>query len=243
MNQKPKLLVLLATVAALSLAVPGTLLAQVLEKVTISATVYEQGATSDNGITTTTSAPTKSSSLISTASLLKDLAVDEFTEGNWETNKFPAAAKLDYNGTGFEVDEGTNELVDVSDIFSLTVTGQNDINAGSSLDANGLGMPPFTQTDYEIVTLAYDSSSGSTGLNFAVTGLGTFTGKTTNPSVRTGAYTQSASFSLQDGTGEGSLMDSLGTTVDFVLTGLTVTASGSAAENNGNGTANNGPPN
>jgi hypothetical protein len=237
MKQKLKLLVLFAIAAVLSLSLPGNLRAQVLESVTISATLYEQGPTHDNNTATTISAPAKRS--ISTATLLEDLAADEFAEGNWTSAKFPAGAKLNYNGTGFEVDLGTNQLVDVSDILSLNVTGQNDITSGNYLDANGQGTPPYTQVDYEIVSLAYSSSGGSSGMSFTVTGLATFTGKATTPNARTGNYTQSSSFSLQDGTGEGSLTDSSGNTVNFVVTGLTVTASGSASENNGNGTVNN----
>jgi len=109
------------------------------------------------------------------------------------------------------------------------------------MDANGAGMPPFTQTDYYLVTVVYDDSGSTGALVFSVTGLETFTAKATNPNARTGKYTQSGSISLQDGTGEGTITPATGslagTAIPFVLTGFTATASGSAAENTGNGTS------
>jgi hypothetical protein len=50
--------------------------------------------------------------------------------------------------------------------------------------------------------------------------------KAGTPNAKTGKFTQSDSVSLQDGTGEVALEG-----VEFVITGFTVTASGSATEN------------
>jgi hypothetical protein len=224
MNQKLKFLALFVTAAAVFLAVPGTLRAQVSEKMSISATIYLQGATSDKKGVTTIAGPTKQS--VSTVNLLESLAKDENAEGNYPNTKFPSTAALHYYGGGFEVDEGTNVLVDVSDILTLTVTGQNDITNGNYSEVNGPGTPPYTQTAYQIVTLAYTSSTGASGLGFTVTGLGEFTQKAGTPNAKTGNFTQTDSVSLQDGTGEGTLDG-----VEFVITGFTVTASGSATEN------------
>jgi hypothetical protein len=247
MKLKFKALVMLATVAGFSLALPGTLHAQEpLEKISVSATIIEASVSTngvdtgtDNGTSTTTKAPTKSS--ITTATLLKQLALDENNEGNWTSTKFPANATLDYNGSGFAVYQGANELVDVSDIISYSQTGQNDISSGTYTDANGAGSPPYSQTDYYLVTVVYNDSSSTGALGFTVTGLATVTGKATTPNARTGNYTQSGTFSLQDGTGEGMITPAsgslAGTSIPFVLTGFTVTASGSATENTGNGTS------
>jgi hypothetical protein len=223
-HQKIKTLVMLATVASLWLAVPGTLRAQdVLEKMSISATTYDQSTNStDNGTTSTTKAPSKGS--ITTATLLKDL---ELVEGT----TFPSGATLVFNGDGFEVDKGTNFSLDVSDALTYTISGQNDISTGSFSDANGPESAPFTQTDYYLVTVAY------TGANytFTVTGLATVTGKATAPNGKTGNYTQSGTIAVQDGTGEGTVTIS-GNSVPFVMTGFTMSASGSEAENSGTGT-------
>jgi hypothetical protein len=191
--------------------------------------MYLQGPTTDNNTTTTIKSPSKPS--ITTASLLKQLIADEYAEGNLSSTTLPGA-KLDFNGTGFEIDQGANEAVDVSDILTWDVSGQNDISAGNYSDANGQGTPPYSQTDYYLVTVTYNSPSSSTSpLTFTVTGLATVTGKTTNPNGKTGNYTQSGSISFSDGTGEGTNPNG-----SFVLTGVTMTASGSVTENNGNGT-------
>jgi hypothetical protein len=231
MNQKIKILLTSATVAGLWLAAPGSLKAQVLQTVSISGTMLAQGTNTDNNTTSTTKAPTRTP--ITTASVLKQLALDEYAAGNYPypNTKFPPGAKLKYLAdTGFQVDNGTNELVDVSDILSLEVSGTYDINAGSYSDANGQGMPPSSQTDYQLVTVTYDSTAVGGTTKYTVTGLATSTTRTTNPSAK-GNYSETASFSLQSGTGEG--INAAG--VNIVITGFTITASGSAAQNNGAG--------
>jgi hypothetical protein len=222
MNQKIKMLLMSTTVTGLWLALPGILQAQ-LEKVTITATIYEQGAQSDNGHTTTISPPTKHP--VTTVNFLEQLAKDEAAEGRWGGGHFPAGAQLVYNGSGFEIAQGTNELVDVSDILTVAFNGQNDVTNGSYLDAKGSGTAPFTSSNYKLVTLAYDDSSSTGELTFSVTGLGILTATATTPNARTGSFKQSETFSLQDGTGEGTL-----TGTPFVVTGFTLTASGSANE-------------
>ncbi len=193
-----------------------------LEKVSITATVIEQGATKDNGTTTTTKAPTKVSWI--TTTLLKQLAADEFAEGKLLSATLPAGAKLDFNGTGFEIDQGSKELVDVSDILTWTVSGQKDISgAGTYLDAKGQGIPPFNQTDHYLVTVAYNGSNSTGALTFTVTGLATVMGKAANPNPNTG-YTLSGTVSLADGTGAG-----VNANGQFILTGFTISASGSEA--------------
>lgn len=209
--------------------------AQILEKISLSATLYTQGATNDNTTTTTIKSPVKST--ITTANLLKQLAADENFEGNWASNSFPSSAKLDFNGTGFEIDQGTNELLDVSDMLTWTVSGQNDITAGNFLDANGApsagqGTPPFNETDMYLVTIAYNSSgTGNGNLTFTATGLATLTEKAGSANATTGNYTESGTLSLSDGTGEG--VDASG---NFVMTGITITASGESTQNDGSGT-------
>jgi hypothetical protein len=232
MKQKLKSLLMLATVAGMSLAAPATVLAQeILAKVSVSGTMYEQSTnTTDNNLTTATKAPTKIS--LTTATLLKQLALDEYSEQNWTASNFPANASLVFNGTGFEVDQGTNQLVDVSDILTWTVSGHNDVSTSSFSDANGQGSPPYAQTDYFLATVVYNGSNFTGALNFSVTGLATVTGKATNPNSRTGNFTQSASLSLQDGTGEGTITTNY---TPFVLTGFTISAGGSVPENNGSG--------
>ncbi len=222
--------------ALLSLA-PGQIEAQTynpLEKVLISGTMYVQGATSDNGTTTTIKGPSKSS--ITTEMLLKQLVQDEFANGNasFTSATVPKGAVLNFNGSGFEIDQGGNQLADVSgdSILTWTISGQNDISTGSYSDNNGQGTPPYSQTDYYLVTIEYNSPSNSPSpLAFTVTGLAAVAGKSTNPNVTTGNYTQTGSVSFSNGTGEGTNPNG-----PLVVTGVTLTGSGSVKTNDGNGT-------
>ena len=178
--------IITASLAAGLLVLAPAIHAQVLAKVSITATVYEQGARNDNNTTTTVKPATKVA--WTTATLLKQLAADEFSEGNLLTTSgatassatLPAGATLKFNGTGFEIDAGSNKLADVSDIMTWTVSGQNDINSGSFSDANGAGTPPDSTSDMYIVTVAFNDSSATGALSFTVSGLGTVKGAGTN---------------------------------------------------------------
>jgi hypothetical protein len=116
-------------------------------------------------------------------------------------------------------------LVDVSDIVSIAVGDTNYLMAGMWDFYYSYTPPPYAQTGYEMVTLTYNATFAGS-LYFTVTGLATVTTKTTAPSARTGEYVETDSFSLQDGTGQG--QDTAGENI--MLTGITITASGSAAQ-------------
>jgi hypothetical protein len=219
--------------AMLALA-PGRIDAQSyspLEKVSISGTGYEQGATHDNGTSSNTANPTKFS--ITTASLLAQLVADEYSYGNknFTSARVPAGAVLKFYGTGFEIDQGTSQLADVSadGFLSWSATsGQNDINAGTFLDSGGQTTPPYNQVNYSLATLTYTSPPPSSNpLFLTVTGLATITTKATTPNHTTGKYTLSASVNFSDGTGEGDNVKGA-----FVVTGFTMTGSGSMTATN-----------
>jgi hypothetical protein len=198
--------------------------------VAISATAFLQNSSNDNGTNTTTKAPGKNTTLISTARLTSILIKDETAEGNWSSTR--GTLVYDYNIPGFALKQGANEQ-DVSDILSISASGDNDINAGSYNDNNGQGSPPDSSTDYQLTTLTFDDSSvsGGAGLTFSVTGLGVSSQKAINFNANTGNYTQSFSVSLGSGTGEGTYQST-----PLVVTGFALTVSGSATENNGGGT-------
>lgn len=189
-----------------------------LEKVAITGTAYVQSATSnDNGTKTTVGSPTKIS--ITTAYILKQLAIDEGTT-------FPSNAKLDWNGSGFEVDQGTNEIQDVSDILTVSSSGQNTITWGTSSDS---GNTAFSQSAYQIYAVAYSGSAS--GLSFTVTGMSLSKSSGSTPSAKSGNFTETESFTFSNGVGEGQTAAG-----PMVITGFTATASGSATENDGQGT-------
>jgi hypothetical protein len=229
MKNKLKNLVMLAAIGGLSLAASGTAQAQLplLEKVQITSVMLIQGNTSTNraGTKITTAVPDRLPT-ISTAYLLKQLAIDApFT--------LSAGDKLSFNGTGFEVDDATNGLVaDVSDILTLTTNEQVELISGSST-TNGATVQPFSQTDYSIVTVAYFGST--TALSFQVTGVGAIA--TTVPAAnKKGKFTETGSISIQDGTGGGTITPTTGAdtgvATPFLLTGFTLTGGGSRAEDN-----------
>jgi hypothetical protein len=206
------------------LGVAGTQIAQV---VSITGSELAQGAESDNGKTTTTKVPTKTT--ITTAVLLEDLAKDENTAAKYDATNFPVGAKLLYTAnSGFQVvDKHNNPLVNVANILSLVTAGQNEITSGTFGDPSGSTTPPFTQTDLRLVTLAYDATSVGGTMKFAVTGTGSSETTTTKPTPKD-HYIETDSFTLQNGTGEGVN----GEGVKIVLTGFTVNASATATLDN-----------
>jgi hypothetical protein len=203
------------------LGVAGTQIAQV---VSITGTELTQGAESNNGKITTTKAPTKTT--ITTANILEYLAQDEHTAGTYSATNFPSGAKLVYTAnSGLQVVEKNNTpLVNVANILSVLTAGQNEITSGTFGDTTGSTTPPFTQTDVRLVTLSYDATSVGGTRKFAVTGTGSSETTTTKPSAK-GNYTETGSFSLQNGTGEGVN----GEGVSVILSAFTVTASGTAS--------------
>jgi hypothetical protein len=206
--------------------------AQVSQTLSISGTEYSQSAQTDNGKITTTKAPGRTT--LTTASLLKQLAIDENTAGHYASTTFPAGARLIYvNGTGFEVvDKQDNVLVTPSDILTLATPGQNDIASGTFNDADGSGVAPFLQDDMRVTTISYNSSGEGGTMNFTVTGIGTFTEAAGKPNAKTGNYSETDSFSFSDGVGEG--VNAEGTPI--LLSNVTITSRGTGTLNNGAGT-------
>jgi len=203
------------------LGIAGT---QIAQAVSITGTQLTQSAPSDNGKTTTTKAASRTA--ITTATVLADLAKDENAAGKYSATTFPAGAKLLYTAdAGFVVvDKHGVVLVNVANILTLEPAGKNDITSGTFVDANGSTTPPFTQTELQLATLTYDATSVGGTRKVAVTGLGTSVTTTSNPNSK-GHYTESDSFSLLNGTGEG--VDGDG--VKIVVTGFTISARGTAA--------------
>src|SRR4029077_18564999 len=105
-------------------------------------------------------------------------------------------------------------------LFSLQAAGQTELTSSTFQDAKGDETPPFTQGSVRLATLTYDATAVGGTMRFSVTGLGTFTETTTNPTTK--GYTETDSFSLQNGVGQG--VDRNGNTI--FLNGFTLTAIG-----------------
>lgn len=207
--------------AGFSLLASAPLRAQNLENVAISATVYEQGATHNNGKSTATIA---APSTITTGSLLRQLALDERGLGLWESNTFPGGAKLVYSGaTGFEVVDKHNDLLlSVSNVMTLQSAGQVLIDSGKTNDDNGSG----TENQLQLATFGYDATAGATNasggttntMRFLVTCLATSSVASTAPGAH-GNYTQTDTIFLHSGLGEGTNAAE----TNILITGFTAT--------------------
>lgn len=200
---------MLAVAGGLSLIGSGRLYAQALEKVTVSATVYGQGAISG----TTYKTPNKTA--VTTATLLGYLDKDE--------GSVPTGAKLGFNGTSFVLYNATTTNI----VTSLTLQlSSPDLVSGST--NTPAVTPPFDQTTYQPATLYYSGST--TGLNFTVNGLAATETKATTPTShgsKAGDFTLTGTFSFAGGTGSGTGTDGN----PILLSEFTITANGSSPEN------------
>jgi hypothetical protein len=193
--------------------------AQVLQFFNLSIRTTTQGATNDNGTDTIFSAPKIESH--KGTELLKRLAEDEALLGHWDSNSFPAGAKLASAGDeGLVVVLGTNILVGVSEVMFFD-GGENEIISGKENDATGLREP--SEKTLHIGKLTFDDTTvrSSGGLKFYLQGLVTST--KTDSKVVNGVYTETRTGTMSNAAGEG--IDSEGR--PFVCTG-TITATGKA---------------
>ena len=201
---------IISLASGLSISVAANAHAEVLQYLTFTVTTYTQRDSSDNGTNTVTAAPKVQTH--NTAELLSILARDKAAQGRWQSNSFPAGAKLAVGNDSFVVVAGTNILVTVSDILSFT-NGDNEIVSGKRNDLTGLANP--TTSKLQIGRLTFDDTAinGGAGLKFYLQGLVSQTESDTVPINN--VYTRTRSAKLSNGTGEGT--DSGGHA--FVLTG------------------------
>ena len=108
----------------------------------LTGTVNNPVATT-NGVTATY---TPQKFTLTTATLLKLIAGDELTNGTWASNSFPKSSKIvllldnnDYQGHFVVTDKsGTNVLVDVSNIFTITIQTDRIVKGGKLNTTTGL---------------------------------------------------------------------------------------------------------
>src|SRR5882724_4232196 len=99
----------LTITAILSLVVISNVRASVVQILNFNLTSYTQSSVNDDGTATVVAAPKVAAH--KTADLLRILAGDEAAAGSWQSNSFPATAKLAVSDNGFFVVNGTNFLV------------------------------------------------------------------------------------------------------------------------------------
>jgi len=205
MKLKNKIIGAAAALSFLTVAAGG-LQAQVNQLLTVTATAYVQGDSSDNGTVTTAAAPTKVS--VGTKQLLEALAVDEHAADLYPSTTFPSGAKLvtvdgNNDSPDFQVlDKSDNLLVDVTNIVSFGQPGNNTVFSGKQNDNNGLASP--ATANLQLLTFAFDDTaiSGSENIKFYFTGIGSSTTTDTTPNGG-GVYSETDKGSLTSGTGEG----------------------------------------
>jgi hypothetical protein len=193
---------------------------------TLTVKISQQNSNTDNGTLTTTLPPVLKTR--STIDILNKLAADEHAAGNWASNSFPKTAKLAVlpnsdHGT-FVVMDGTNVLVDVSEIVSFD-SGDNEITSGKRSDLTGLSSPSETRLQVGRITFDdTDFNDPDGGLKFFLQGLVTFTKTDSTPA--NGVYTEKVKVTIANAVGEGTSNIGTGDEHRFVVTG-TVTGSGS----------------
>lgn len=151
--------------------------AQIPAKIHFTFTVLTQGASRDNNTKTVTAAPKLS--LLTDRIVLQRLAND-FNGG---TN-FPAGSALVFDGTTLSVqDRAGNVLVaDTSSVLSVQAV-TNIVYNGSVMDS---GLPPFSVTGRDYLTMTFDETGAGGTMKFTVSGLGRLTVSASAANRRTG---------------------------------------------------------
>ncbi len=121
-----------------------------------------------NGITTTANPTT--SRLVAT-NILTLLAFDERAAGNWPSNGFPRSSTLALASGRFVVVNGTNLLLDVSDIMTFT-NYLPQIHYGKLNNLSGLASPSLTSV--QMAALTFDDTFISGGKNVSILSGGCF---------------------------------------------------------------------
>jgi hypothetical protein len=223
-------LVLAATLGCSFAAFQGAEAQQVPQTVVaLTGVELRQNESVDKNGVTATKAPARIS--ITTKTLLEELAKDETLNGTWIAgfdNKVPANARLkvmyaspgDFSTITFEVVSGAN-TVGVANILSAAPADTNFLTTSGYVDANGGAQPPYYTIILRRYTLSYDARPMGDTLHFTVTGEGTTVSGGTKPNGK-GIYSEEEAFGFGRGTGGG--VDSTGT--PFILTGVSIAATG-----------------
>jgi len=183
----------------------------------ITMTLSEQSSSNIIGTVATMATPQQVS--LKTTDLLNTLAADEQVQGSWPSGGFPAKAVLALAGHSFVVLNGTNILLNVSDIMSFNTAQPSVISGKQDLST---GLADTSVKGQQVVSLMFDDTfiSGGNDLKFYLNGLLNLTLTDTVPV--NGAYTETQKIKISNGIGNGSMQG-----VIFVNTG-TVSASGSS---------------
>jgi hypothetical protein len=199
--QKP--ILLFTAILAVLTAVPAHA-KDIIQTITISVMALPQN--SGTSTATTTNIPPAKASNHTTPEFLSRLAQDEFAEGFWASNSFPADARLAVvpsqgNNADFAVILGTNILVDVSDIISFESDNIEIVSGAQSLQT-GLASPSTKKVHLGQFSFD-DSSAGNPNGSWTFTLQGIFTETVVDTVPKNGVYTETRTAKMTSGTGDG----------------------------------------
>jgi len=138
----------------------------------LTGTVNNPVATT-NGVTATYT-PTKFT--LTTATLLKLIAADEFNNHSWASNSFPKSSKIvlmldntNYQGHFVVADKtGTNVLLDISNIFTITIQTDRIVKSEKLNTTTGLWSGAVQKLGAE---LYFDDASTGGNIIFTLAGI------------------------------------------------------------------------
>jgi hypothetical protein len=179
------------------------------QNLTISLKFSEQSGSNVVGTILTTAAPTVVK--LATKDILNLLASDENVEGNWPSNSFPKNTTLALAGNSFIVLNGTNILLNVSDILSFEA-GEPQVTSGKRNTVTGLASTSAQRL--ELGNIVFDDTfiNGGNDLHFYLYGVLNLT--TTDTAPANGIYTETRTISNTTVVGDGFSQD-----VPFTCTG------------------------
>lgn len=196
-----------------------------VNNLSVRAISQSTNVTTSRDIVTT---PPPRTRFFTTSDILKRLAQDENNAGNWASNTFPRGARLAVVGDRFSVVQGTNVLVDVSNVIGITF-GNNAIQSGRQNDTNGLASPTISKV--HLANLSFDDTAINTtnGLSFFLQGVMNETITDSAVSRTTGIFTETETASMPSAAGEGTASVGSGADQPIVVTG-SLSASGSGKQ-------------
>lgn len=146
---------------------------------------------------------------LTTSLLLVVIAYDEYVEGNWSSNAFPKDAKLvfmddkdNFTNSYFAViDSSGKQLLDVSDLLSVTISTEDVLESGHINVATDLLSNYVTTSAADFV---FDDTEAGGRFHFDLNGVGA---DKTNDKVKNHVRTRAESITIKPAIGFGAIGD------------------------------------
>jgi hypothetical protein len=175
----------------------------------IALKISAQGTNNVVGAVSTTASPMLLK--LTTKDLLNALAFDEHVEGKWPSISFPKNSTLALAGNSIVVLNGTNILLNVSDIMRFN-TGESKVVSGKQNIGTGLAYPKAQKLLMAGIIFDDTFINGGKNLKFYLNGVLSQT--TTDTTPVNGVYTETQTVNMTAAAGDGSSLDA-----PFICTG------------------------